>query len=42
MSSESHEVVITDDPAEFLALAGEHLAADPVLTTVVSTVTHRG
>ncbi len=41
MSHESHEVVITDDPAEFLALAGEHLAADPVLTTVVSTVTHR-
>lgn len=41
MSHESHEVVVTDDPAEFLALAGEHLAADPVLTTVVSTVTHR-
>jgi len=40
MSNESHEVVITDDPAEFLALAEARLAADPVLT-VVSTVTHR-
>ncbi len=27
------------DPAEFLAVAGPHLAADPVLSTVVSTVT---
>ncbi|GAA2152338.1 GNAT family N-acetyltransferase [Nocardioides koreensis] len=41
MSHEPHEVVITEDPARFLALADEHLAADPVLTTVVSTVTHR-
>src|SRR6478735_6097719 len=41
MSHEPHEVRITEDPAEFLALAEEHLAADPVLTTVVSTVTHR-
>jgi GNAT superfamily N-acetyltransferase len=41
MSDARHEVLITDDPAEFLALADEHLAADPVLTTVVSTVTHR-
>jgi len=41
MSHEPHEVLITEDPAEFLALAEGHLAADPVLTTVVSTVTHR-
>jgi GNAT superfamily N-acetyltransferase len=41
MSHEPHEVVLTDDPARFLALADEHLAADPVLATVVSTVTHR-
>jgi GNAT superfamily N-acetyltransferase len=41
MSQEPHEVVITEDPAHFLALADEHLAADPVLTTVVSSVTHR-
>ena len=41
MSHEPHEVVITEDPAHFLALATEHLAADPVLTTVVSSVTHR-
>ena len=30
-----------DDPAEFLEAAGEHLAADPVLGTVVATVTQR-
>lgn len=29
------------DPAPFLAAAESHLAADPVLTTVVSSVTHR-
>jgi hypothetical protein len=29
------------DPAEFLAVAGPHLAADPVVSTVVTTVTHR-
>jgi hypothetical protein len=29
------------DPAEFLAAAGEHLAADPVISTVVTTVAHR-
>ncbi|GAB3769017.1 GNAT superfamily N-acetyltransferase [Nocardioides ginsengisegetis] len=34
-------VEITDDPTEFLAAAEPHLALDPVLTTVVSTVTHR-
>ena len=31
----------TGDPATFLAAAEEHLALDPVLTTVVSSVTHR-
>ncbi len=36
-----HRVLLTEDPAEFLALAEGHLVADPVLTTVVSTVTHR-
>lgn len=30
-----------DDPTEFLAVAGEHLAADPVVGTVVTTVAHR-
>lgn len=30
-----------DDPADFLAEAGDHLAADPVLTTIVATVTAR-
>jgi hypothetical protein len=29
------------DPAEFLAAAGEHLASDPVVSTVVTTVAHR-
>ncbi|WP_159792414.1 GNAT family N-acetyltransferase [Puerhibacterium puerhi] len=29
------------DPAQFLAVAGEHLAADPVLATVVSTTAQR-
>ncbi|WP_456299241.1 GNAT family N-acetyltransferase [Micromonospora chokoriensis] len=28
-------------PTEFLAVAGEHLAADPVVSTVVTTVAHR-
>lgn len=31
----------TEDPAVFLAAAESHLAAYPVLTTVVSTMTHR-
>ena len=31
----------TTDPAEFLAAAGDHLAADPVLSTVVSTIAQR-
>ena len=30
-----------EDPSEFLAVAGERLAADPVLSTVVSGVAHR-
>ena len=34
-------VEITEDPHAFLAAAEEHLAAGPVLTTVVSSVTHR-
>ncbi|SDC72448.1 GNAT family N-acetyltransferase [Nocardioides lianchengensis] len=32
---------LTTDPSAFLALSGEHLAADPVLTTVVASVTAR-
>jgi GNAT superfamily N-acetyltransferase len=30
------------DPGEFLAAAGDHLAADPVVSNVVSTIAHRG
>jgi len=37
----THRVEHTTDPAAFLALAGEHLAADPVLATVVTTVAQR-
>src|SRR5215472_11990020 len=29
------------DPGEFLAAAGDYLAADPVVSTVVTTVAHR-
>jgi hypothetical protein len=29
------------DPAEFLSAAGDHLAVDPVVSTVVTTVAHR-
>ena len=29
------------DPAEFLAAAGDHLASDPVISTVVTTIAHR-
>ena len=29
------------DPAEFLAAAGDHLAADPVVSTVVTSLAHR-
>ena len=35
------QLQFTTDPAEFLAAAAEHLAADPVLTTVVATIAHR-
>jgi GNAT superfamily N-acetyltransferase len=31
----------TDDPDQFLATAGPYLAADPVVTTVIATVTRR-
>jgi GNAT superfamily N-acetyltransferase len=41
MTATSLIVELTEDPAAFLAAAEEHLAADPVVTTVVSTVTHR-
>ena len=36
-----HHLEITDDPVSFLAVAREHLAADPVLTTVIGSVTER-
>ncbi|MFG3642944.1 GNAT family N-acetyltransferase [Micromonospora sp. NPDC047762] len=29
------------DPGEFLAVAGDHLGADPVVSTVVTTIAHR-
>ena len=35
------ELEFHDDPAAFLAEAGDHLAADPVLNTVVATVAER-
>ncbi|SBT42981.1 GNAT family N-acetyltransferase [Micromonospora auratinigra] len=35
------ELWFCTDPAEFLATAGEHLAADPVVGTVVATVAER-
>src|SRR5262245_13706218 len=38
---DSFTVEITAHPHVFLAAAEEHLALDPVLTTVVSSVTHR-
>jgi RimJ/RimL family protein N-acetyltransferase len=40
-ASDSFTVEITEDPRDFLAAAEQHLALDPVLTTVVSSVTHR-
>jgi hypothetical protein len=36
-----YHVEITTDPAAFLAVAGAHLAADPVVSTVIATVTGR-
>lgn len=35
------ELEFHDDPATFLETAGDHLAADPVLTTVIASVTAR-
>jgi hypothetical protein len=35
------QIELTDDPAAFLDAAGGYLAADPVLTTVVGSVTRR-
>ncbi|WP_148611508.1 GNAT family N-acetyltransferase [Nocardioides rubriscoriae] len=37
----TYRLELTDDPTALLALAGEHLAADPVLATVVATVAVR-
>ena len=41
MTATGFTVDFTRDPATFLAAAEPHLALDPVLTTVVSSVTHR-
>ena len=41
MAAPGFSVEFTGDPAAFLAAAEPHLALDPVLTTVVSSVTHR-
>lgn len=35
------DLAFYEDPAAFLAVAGDHLAADPVRTTVIATVTRR-
>jgi GNAT superfamily N-acetyltransferase len=37
----TYRLVFTEDPAEFLDAAGEHLAAEPVLNTVLATVATR-
>ena len=37
----AHALEFVDDPAEFLAATADHLAADPVVTTVIATVTER-
>jgi len=37
----SHAVELTEDPAAFLAAAADHLAADPVVSTVIASVTQR-
>jgi hypothetical protein len=37
----TYRLAFTEDPAEFLAVAGEHMAADPVLNTVLATVATR-
>lgn len=41
MTTEPLQLDLTTDPRAFLAAAGDLLAADPVLTTVISTVTAR-
>ena len=41
MTATGFTVEVTDEPADFLAAAEPHLALDPVLSTVVSSVTHR-
>lgn len=41
MTATGFTVDFTGDPATFLAAAEPHVALDPVLTTVVSSVTHR-
>ena len=41
MTAPRFELELTTDPTAFLAAAGAHLAADPVVTTVVATVTDR-
>src|SRR5687767_13551326 len=37
----AHAVDLLTDPSEFLQIAGDVLAADPVVTTVMATVTSR-
>lgn len=37
----TYRLSFTEDPTEFLEVAGEHLAADPVLNTVIATVAIR-
>lgn len=39
--SNGYDVWFTDDPAAFLAVAGEHLAQDPVTATVVTSTADR-
>ncbi|WP_418059838.1 GNAT family N-acetyltransferase [Pimelobacter simplex] len=39
--AESHDVWFTDDPAAFLAVAGDRLAEDPVTATVVTSTADR-
>jgi GNAT superfamily N-acetyltransferase len=39
--STGYRLEFCTDPAEFLAIAGDHLAADPVVSTVVTTIAHR-
>ena len=37
----SYRLAFTEDPVEFLAVAEDHLAAEPVLSTVIATVASR-